>query len=294
MELIELLQDEGIDAIEGGSHRHVRSGWIGIRDCPYCGSDGKYHLGINTRHGFASCWHCGPKSTVKVLMELLDRPYRECAAILSKSGLTAPPKKSVHTGRLQVPKRVDQMQTPHKDYLIKRGLVPEKMLELWNLQGIGSSAKCPWSIFIPIMYRGQVVSWTTRSIGDAPLRYIKAGEEEESIPASTLLYGEDYCRHGIVICEGPFDVYRIGPGAVAIMGLRYSKEQFDKMTRYPVRAVCFDSSPDAQARAENLANELSTFPGDTHNITLDSKDPGESSSKEIDFIKEVVEHGWNN
>jgi len=65
-------------------------------------------------------------------------------------------------------------------------------------------------------------------------------------------------------------------------------EQVERIAKYPVRAVCYDNEPDAQQRARELADRLSVLPGDTYNITLDSKDPGEATRKEIERIRREI------
>lgn len=100
-----------------------------------------------------------------------------------------------------------------------------------------------------------------------------------------MLFGIDFIRHAIIVCEGPMDAMKIGPGAVSTMGISYTKHQLKQIVDFPVRVVCFDNEPDAQKRAKKLCSDLSSFPGKTTNIVLDVKDPGEASPKEIKLIR---------
>jgi DNA primase len=185
-------------------------------------------------------------------------------------------------GKLKIPPGVGLLAKAHRKYLQGRGFDPDRIARLWGVQGIGIAARYSWSLFIPIQYRGETVSWTTRSIGDKGKRYSNAPVAEEAIPAKELLYGNDLARQCIIIVEGPADAWAIGPGAVATMGLNYTPAQLNKMIKYPVRVVCFDSETQAQWRANRLADELARYSGETHRVKLETgKDAAEADSDEI-------------
>ncbi len=293
MQFLDILKEYNITYIEGGTHRHVRSGYIGL-DCPFCGTLGKYHMGYNVQHGFCACWHCGSHSPVKVLRALTGRAFAACKHLMQQVSVRHDFKKVVHSGTFKAPVGIGPLKSQHRRYLQNRGLDPQKMVNLWGVQGISIAARYSWSIWIPICQYGRQVSWTTRSIGkNPPRRYTHADPSQEMVPIKQLLFGEDYCRHSIIVCEGPFDVFRIGPGAVATMGTVYTREQMLKIAKYPERAICFDNEPAAQRMAQRLVSELTMFPGNTYNIVLSSGDPGEAIQEEIDLLRKVVEHGWH-
>lgn len=289
MELVDLLDRYRIEH-RGSEHKHGRSGWVQV-DCPYCGPGSmKFHMGFNLSTGAANCWRCGRKRPANVIADLTRETPRRVAQLLSGVRL-AKAEATRHTGRLVLPgSRIDLTASrPHVAYLKERGLDPRELEALWKLEAIGMSPRLAWRIFIPIHLDGQIVSWTTRAIGKrVELRYQAAKAEEEAVPHRDLLYGEDYARHAIIIVEGPVDVWRIGPGAVATCGTSYTAAQVLRMTRFPVRAVCFDSDPVAQRRAVELADALSAYPGDTYNITLDAKDAGEADDAEIEELREAI------
>ena len=89
----------------------------------------------------------------------------------------------------------------------------------------------------------------------------------------------------MVVVEGPFDAMRIGPGAVAVMGTGWSRAQLLAISKFPVRAVVFDSEPEAQERARRLCHDLSVFEGKTSRIQLDAADPGSASKAEITRLR---------
>jgi DNA primase len=159
---------------------------------------------------------------------------------------------------------------------------------VWGVKGIGLEARLSWRIWIPIHRRGETVRWTTRRIGGMGIRYITAKPDEEVMPAKSLLFGADFVRHAAVICEGPFDAMRLGPGAVATMGLTYTQDQVARMARWPVRVICFDNTPTAQRQADKLAKALSVFPGTTTKIVAETgEDVAEADEDEVKTIRET-------
>jgi hypothetical protein len=150
--------------------------------------------------------------------------------------------------------------------------------------GIGLASKFAWRVFIPFYFRGEVVSFLTRGIVDEQ-RYRSAQASEEILDHRSLLYGEDHARHAIVICEGPTDVWAIGPGAVATCGIGYKREQVVRMAGFPVRGILYNNEPEAQRRAKKLCRELEVFPGKTFNIVPTYKDAAETMNKAPDELQ---------
>ncbi len=225
------LEEHGVEVQEGGAHKHVRSGWLGV-DCPKCGKgSGGFHLGINLEKKFASCWRCGYYHLPTLLTELTGESYSTVQDWLNTpSGCGGSPlTPSKPRGRIKLPRGVKVLRRQHRVYLRWRKFNPNEIIRLWGVRGIGMAARLSWRLWIPIHKDGNLVSWTTRSIGDDPTRYISAAPDEESESPRSLLYGMDHVRHAMIVCEGPTDVWRIGPGAVATMGLSYSQEQVSLM-----------------------------------------------------------------
>ena len=285
MKLQDLLDEHGIPYRQVGESHHVTEGFLGI-DCPFCSRDsGKFKLGYSLNGGFFTCWSCGYHRTIDVLSELTGKPSRECYELIGKIDRDYARREKIQ-GKLQLPSGVGTLLPIHKNYLIGRGFNPKTLVKLWSLMGIGLNYHLSWRILIPIHYHGQMVSWTTRSVGKDEKRYINASSEQEQMHAKDLLYGEDYCRHGVVVVEGPADTWRMGPGSVAVLGTSIGNSQVEKILKYPVRAVCFDREVEAQQRALALCSKLEASPGKTTNIVLETgKDPAEADQKEIQEIR---------
>jgi DNA primase len=166
-----------------------------------------------------------------------------------------------------------------------RGFDPDEIVKLWGLQALGLSGFLSWRIFIPIVYHGRMVSWTTRTIGDQEPRYISARPDQELVSIKQSLLGEDYVRDVVIVVEGPFDAMRVGPGAVALFGNAVSPAQIKKLSQIPTRVICLDNETEAQRRACKLCSLLEPFPGRTINVVLDAKDPGSASEHEIQLLR---------
>lgn len=285
MQIVDLLQKHGIPYREAGSHHHVTRGWLGI-DCPFCSPNaGRFRMGYNLAGAFFSCWTCGSHSAWMTLQQLLPLPNGQVYEVM-KSLDREIILEDRPTGKLKLPPGITALAEQHKSYLTGRGFDPDELVRLWHLQGTKSDSTHPWRIVIPIYSRGMVVSWTTRAVrDDVDKRYKAAPAACEAISAKTLLYGEDHARNAVVVCEGPADVWRIGPGAVATLGVSYTNEQVTRMSRYPVRVVCFDREPQAQRRANALCRELECFPGSTYNVVLSAKDPGSAGRREVGELR---------
>jgi hypothetical protein len=285
LSFIDLLKQNNIDYRKGGEHHHVTANWIGF-DCPFCSpGSGRFRMGYSLLRGNCSCWTCGFHHITKVISALLDVPYgkaKEISGSIDRIRIRHKPTRN----KVRLPTGLGPLLPVHKSYLTSRGFEPTILQMFWKIGGIGLASDLAWRIWIPIINDGRTVTWTTRSLGDVYPRYINARPEWEELSSRSLLYGEDYARHAIVIVEGPTDVWRIGPGAVATMGLAYSTSQILRMSKYPMRVVCFDNEPEAQKRAKKLCRQLGSFPGKTHRLQLEAKDPGEASLEEVDYIRE--------
>lgn len=224
---------------------------------------------------------------VETLAEMSGEPADRVREVLGISGLSVSPKKKRTKGELKLPVGLVHLQTCHRRYLTKRKFDADVLEKVWGLMGIGLAHRLAWRLFIPIHYQGKVVSWTTRRIDDTPggLRYITAKSTEEEMPCKSLLYGSDHVRHAAVVVEGPADAWRIGPGAVALLGTGWSKAQMAKLAKVPVRTIIFDNEPEAQRRARRLADSLGVFPGRTRVAEINAADPGSAGEKEVALIR---------
>lgn len=340
--LIEFLQHHNIEYREGGTHKHVRPGWVGV-DCPRCGPHSKrFHAGIRGDVSGAACWRCGGLRVWDLLGELSGLAWHEARRAVfplgqplaapwtapggaghseyppgnrGRTGAFRPPRRGQTTvsapgggqaypaqsfsggRRVLSPPNLQACTGAYRRYLEGRGFDPDVIPPLWGVKATGPIGRLSWRLWIPIRLGDTVVSWTTRAIGKTDARYISAKPEQEVICHKHLLYGEDLAGQAIVVVEGPLDVWAIGPGAVAIMGLQTTQEQIERIGRHPLRAICCDSEPAALRRAEKLARVLQQYPGSTHLVELETgKDAAEAEQGELDelrqkFLFPLTHHG---
>lgn len=283
MTFTDILTELRIPFVLGGEHHHVRSGWVGM-DCVWCSPrSGRFRMGYGPNRKSVHCWTCGYHNIGASLSQASGRPLGVVLKLLRKC-VSGAPESIARTkvgGRVVLPRGIDSMKPVHRRYLTERGFIPEEIFRLWGVGGIGLEARLAWRLFIPITQDGVVVSWTTRSLCSDGVRYINARPDQEAVSAKSLLYGEEYCNQSVIVHEGVTDVWRTGPGSVALLGTAYSREQVQRLSKYPVRCIVFDSERDAQSRARRLCRELQGFPGSTIRVELSGKDPAESPEEEI-------------
>ncbi len=221
---------------------------------------------------------------IDALMESSGLQFREVKTALEGLVTDSTIERPQRTN-LVLPKGIGDLLRPHRDYLRGRGFKVKTLEKLWGLRGIGVASRLSWRIWIPIHFQGEIVSWTTRGLHDEGTRYVSASVEEESLNHKEILYGEDYCRHSCIVHEGLTDVWATGPGATATFGTSFTRAQVLRISRFPIRAICFDNEPDAQHRAEDLCDQLMHFHGETFNVVLDAKDAGSSKKKELKELR---------
>jgi hypothetical protein len=281
MKFQELMRLAGVSYRESG-HEHCRQGWIQI-DCPFCSKKGHFRLGYNIRGKYLNCWACGPHRLLETLVMLTGWSIKE-ALHLVKDLETTKFERIPTYGKLELPKRLGPLLKPHRDYLKGRGFDPDHIERLWKIKGIdGLGGRLAWRIFIPVTYQGEIVSWTTRSISDQhEKRYWAAREDQEKIPKNRILYGQDYVHgHTVIVCEGPLDVWKIGPGSVCTFGTGYTSSQVNRIGRYLNRVILYDNEPEGQKKAKDLCDRLCMLEGYTFNVTLSTKDAGNAPVGEI-------------
>lgn len=289
MTFLDFLTAHGVPHVTDG-HEHCRPGWVQL-DCPLCcgRNAGRWRLGWNLAYNYANCWACGRVDRVMAVASLTGLDFNTI-----KSALAAMPRgreldpELKRTGRLKLPEGREPLLLPHYRYLEGRGYRNVKeLVRLWGIEGIGlKSLAYAWRIFIPIYSNDEVVSWTTRSISDTHARrYRTAPAADEAVSCKKLLYGADYARAAVIVVEGPLDVWRIGPGAVATLGTAITQAQIRQLANFPSRAICFDNEPAAQTRARRLSDALAGLPGETVNVVLDAKDAGSATDEEVQELR---------
>ena len=237
-----------------------------------------------------NCWRCGKKRIQETIQALTGQSPAQVRDICQQLPRSKEPASVLRAGGvLKLPAGIGPLQACHRRYIKGRKHSVSDLETLWGVQGIGlEGLQYKWRLFLPFVYRDKTVSWTTRSIGnvDESQRYRTAQRDQEVYFHKHLLYGLDYVRHTTIVVEGIFDVWRIGPGATALLGTRWSNEQLMQLARIPVRYICLDQG--AERYSQKLVNELCALPGKTHQIFLDSKDPDSATKSELQLLRNLL------
>jgi len=136
-------------------------------------------------------------------------------------------------------------------------------------------------LIIPVFNDGQLYGWQARSIDGSPPKYL--ANRHSNIHKT--FYGLDLLKSDeAILVEGPFDCWRVGPGALGLFGSSLSATQLDILKKR-VNRVIIMLDGDATEKAKRIADKLSFMP--TRIITLpDNKDPADFSREEL--MKEIA------
>lgn len=287
LDLARLFQDYNV------YYEESKSGWLNTQ-CPHCTDSGS-HGGFNPQSETFNCWRCGTHNFEYTLFQILGIPkyslsevlaHYQTRRILSRNL----PKDRARLAQVELPG--ESLKKLHREYLRGRGFNPRAIESKYKLLGTGPDGKYRYRIIIPIVYRGKVVSFQGRSILEKEkIRYLTASDEESVVPAKETLFNIDSCYgDSVVVCEGPFDVMRLGDGVVGVLGIQMTKQQEELLyTRFKKVAFLFDPEYDAQKRAEKYGASLASLGLDVDIVDLKlDHDPGDLSEDEVDFVRKEL------
>jgi len=186
------------------------------------------------------------------------------------------------------PPQMGELKHAHRNYLKRRKFNPDNLIDEWSLEATSHlSGPWSWRIIIPfhdiddniIAYQGRTISKSRKP------KYKMTDDEHLPVDPKSILYGINKVHtDSIIVVEGVADVWRLGPGAVATLGIDWKIEQANQIRKFKRRFIMFDPDPQAQKRAEELAKWLSYYAGETEIIEGLKKDPGDLSQKYADKI----------
>jgi hypothetical protein len=278
--LTEFFDKHGVEWSK--TDKHSRHSWTQARPCPRCSND-RFHLGIKDDFSRSSCYTCGSFHVPKLLKDLTDAPWSEIYKLLGSRAYLPKEADTASKGVYTPPTLLQPLEAVPAvaAYLKQRSFDLEYLETVWGVRATGPFSNYPFRVFMPIYLNRKAVSWTARAACGQEPRYRNAGPGEKSIDEKTLLFGAQFVKDTCIICEGPTDVFRVGKGCVATLGVSYTMAQVDRLASIWRRIICFDNSENAQRRANKLAAELSVFPGETIVVNLDAEDPGSASEQEV-------------
>jgi DNA primase len=295
------LQTRGIPFKEAG--RNVQKGWIGIQ-CPFC-DDHSTHLGISLESRGINCWRCTAKGSVLKLVMKLEHCSMEKAVALMLNFAHIDSSVDVRSlGLLSLPKRAelsnvadlykeaqDKLLPIHQQFLESRNLDAEYIFKKYKLKSVDHKGKYKFRLIIPFYENRQVVTFTTRDVTNRTNdRYIHCPEALSIIPPKQTLYNVENAKDTALVVEGPTDVWRIGDGAVATSGDKWTLKQALMLTKFHRVFILFDPEPVAQENAEALACKIAySMKGkEVQVLSLDSGDPGSMAEDDVRSLRREI------
>jgi len=296
-DLIKYLDDQRISYWDRGEN--VSREWIGIK-CPFC-EDKFNHCGIHRESKFFSCWNCGEKgSIVRLIRELESCSWDKAKSRINEYREYINPEDLTSNDKvLQRPQTetIDDIFKSFSDglpqrfinYLQGRKFEWRQILGKYKIRA-ALSGIYKQRIICPIYQHGQLVSFVGRDItGESSSRYRNSPNEISKIPVKSCIYNIDNASHKTVILqEGVTDVWRWGDGAVALCGEKWTHQQLLTLMEYDFNKVIIMFDPDAIARAEKLADELSSLISYVDIVVTHDGDPAEVPQSEIHKLKEEL------
>jgi hypothetical protein len=286
-----------------------------VVSCPYCG-DTRERLSIGHRWGYydertknrnwwmIKCYNEDCLSDHAKRMHLADRVYNEAELSYGKANdtlvMTPTLHRSNYAAEIPGPSTLvgDLLPNhPARNYLESRGFDPVEISKLYGVRYCADSARFPKAtnrLVMPVWSGGSLVGWQARYIGDrdewkTTAKYYSA----PGMRKSRALYNLDaealLDRRLVVLMEGPTDVWRYGPQAVAAFGKSVSLPQIELLTRFDTVVILLDG--DAQKESERIFDRLKERVRRTVRVVLrPGVDPGSMSRDKLrDAVANALE-----
>jgi hypothetical protein len=205
-----------------------------------------------------------------------------------------PPRKIPSTVHLPRP-LLPHLPQAHRNYLVARGFDPDRVISHYDICACANIGPYRKRIIIPIYFEGELVNYIARDITDTfSRRYLMPSNRDIRMRRDHLLYNIDRISTTVVIVEGVFDMWRIGPPAVASFGTRITDEQclllYQKNVKHAF--VLFDADS-AQTYGKTLAKKLGYIIPHVENIIISEGDPDSyflKHPKELHSFLRIVTH----
>jgi len=291
-DVIQYLEDRGIEYRLRG--KNVSRGWVEI-NCLWC-DDPSFHLGISPQR-FLNCWRCGSKGSIINLICKIDKCSKPAAKeILKQYSHLTDETLNIILNKQPQPWAKSSLSLPgrpglhdqYRDYLIKRKFNPDFLEVYYRLRSGPIAGRYHHRIIIPIIQNQQPVSFLARSISNSlQPKYLASPSEQSLKPIKHCLYGIDEIKDEAVIVEGVTDVWRWGPGAVAVFGKTMTWEQIQLLKSRAHRVtVLLDA--DAHKEAEKLVHDLDPFFDEVRLMNLIRGDVADLNDDELMKLKKKI------
>lgn len=319
---VPLIVTEYIDPISGQKkYNIVQRGETYCVCCPFCQlvtrgrPDTRFRLWINHCYGirnhptgrrFWSLAYCYNENCLEV------KEFAEALKDIVYGFETPPsyleiPKPTIaETGSVELPTGlvpVNQLDSKHpaRVYLESRGFDVEYLFNTFQIQYAEElDPRFPMMhqrIIIPIYVKGKLVGYQGRSIQPHELKYVTA----RGTRSTEILYGYDAYPQAMghqlaIVVEGPADVWRIGPGALGMMGTHLSlqKAQLIRELGVKIVIVLYDgdlrTNPQGRRLINNCRSRLEQMGLQAViRVLPEGKDPADFTREELyDYLNQIA------
>lgn len=302
--IFEFLNDHGIEHWTSG--KNVQKGNIAIQ-CPFC-DDSSNHCNISLYNLEVKCWRCGKHKLQHLISMVADYSRREAhieAKLLEKglrgsvgrwTGATPINKKEASSAMakaVHLPTESSyHFPRMHTEYLERRGFNrPGQIIKKYKLQSVYTVGRYKFRIIIPIFLNRNLVSFTSKDVTDEQEPpYLNASIEESMISAKKTVYNYDTIIQGAdaILVEGPIDVWKLGDGAISILGVEHHEQQILQIMKKDIENlfILFDNDPPGRKAARTLGRIMAPVVKNVELIFLkDVNDPGELTLSEAELLK---------
>jgi 5S rRNA maturation endonuclease (ribonuclease M5) len=208
-------------------------------------------------------------------------------------GLTRskPAKVIIRRKGFKLPTGITELQQNHKNYLIKRNFNPDELIKLWDIKGTGPMSKLDkisykFGIFIPIYWKGKLVSFQTRDITNKQSKkYMICPKDREVISLKDIVYRNPECTSDIgICCEGVTDVWRLGMNAFCTFGVQYKRKQLRLISKLYKRVfILYDNDTAGKIQGNKLLADLKFAGVEAIKIDIDN-DPGSMKQEDANYL----------
>ena len=285
-DVLKFLQDRNIPYSYSGNN--VSSGWVGI-NCCFC-IDQSNHLGINLKSKSFSCFKCAEKgNAVKLIQEIDGISDKAAFKVMSeyKDGVFTPREKH-YQSKVQFPVGTSKdLSSKAVQFLEDRRYDPKIVSKEYDLYVTGPMGDYKHRIIIPVFHKKRIVSFVGRDItGQAATPYKNSSDQYSIKDVKHCLYNLDsVIRDRVIIVEGILDAWRIGDGAVATFGVKYTHEQLRLLKGIKQAFVLYDGEPEAIKQAYKLAYDLSPIVSQIEVLELSEGDPDEMTDDDVQALR---------
>lgn len=249
------------------SGKNVAPGNVNIQ-CPFC-DDKSAHGGFSIEKGNYQCWRCPGGHPVRAVAMVARIPMDTARELIRKYSHGVSQKflaeKSAGSKVKSIIIPGKPIGEPHRKYLTGRGFDPGELEFYHGIKGttdIGywNGIDFRYRVIIPVYdVWGNLCTFQGRDYtGLQELRYKCCPVDMAVTHHKHLLYGAELARNRsrIVVVEGVFDQWRMGPGSVATFGTSLTREQVNLLTNWEEVLFLFDPEPEAQAHAKEYAEDI--------------------------------------